>query len=355
MIKILIVDDSAVARQALRHILETSGDFRVVGEARNGREAQAAVARLAPDIVSMDINMPGVDGFEATRRIMENNPTPVVIVSSAENIKEVAMTSRAMIVGALDAVRRPKSQIDPGYKEDVEKLLDTLRVMAGVKTARRPQKTESLKATPAARLQARIDFVVIGASTGGPVALQTIFAGLPSDFPVPIAVVQHMTPGFISGLATWLSNSSELHVSVARDGTRVLPGHVYLAPDDFQMEITPVGRLVLIDAPPVNGLRPAVAPLFRSAAETYGNRAAGVLLSGMGEDGAAELKLLKDAGSLTIAQDKYSSIVHSMPGQAICLGAADHVLPPAAIASLLTKTIQMNDMISRLPRREQAS
>jgi two-component system chemotaxis response regulator CheB len=203
-----------------------------------------------------------------------------------------------------------------------------------VRRSRRPLPAPPARAQPALTAGA-IQVVGIGASTGGPPALQTILAALPRDFPAPLLVVQHIAQGFLAGMAEWLRNTTGWRVQIAAHGVSPLPGHVYLAPDDFHMGVSPGGAIQLSRQPPENHVRPAVSYLFRSLAATYGARAAGVLLTGMGADGAHELKMLKDAGAVTFAQDRESSIVHGMPGVVIAAGGATHVLPPQKIAETL--------------------
>jgi two-component system chemotaxis response regulator CheB len=177
--------------------------------------------------------------------------------------------------------------------------------------------------------------VALGASTGGPPVLQTILSGLPRDYPAPVLIVQHMAAGFVQGFAEWLAQSSALPVQLAAQGETILPGHVYVAPDEFQMKVERGGRIALSKDAPEGGLRPAVSYLFRSLVEAYGGEAVAVLLTGMGRDGAEEMKLLRDSGAITIAQDKESCVVHGMPGEAIKLDAAQLILPPEKIAPLL--------------------
>jgi two-component system chemotaxis response regulator CheB len=183
--------------------------------------------------------------------------------------------------------------------------------------------------------QAGIRFIGIGASTGGPPVLQTILSGLPKEFPAPLLIVQHIAWGFLPGMVEWLNQTTGLHVHIAAHGADPLPGHAYIAPDDFHLRISARGRIVLAREPPESGLRPAVSYLFRSLAQICGSNAIGVLLTGMGKDGAAELKRMRDCGAVTIAQDRDSSIVHGMPGEAIELGAATHILSADAIAGAL--------------------
>jgi two-component system chemotaxis response regulator CheB len=337
---VLVAEDSPVLRDFLVNILSAEADIQVIATAVDGVQAVDAVARLKPDVVTMDIHMPRLNGFEATRRIMENHPVPIVIVSSTMS-DQVAATFRAIEVGALAFVPRPHGIGHQDYAASAGDLVQTVRLMAEVKVVRRWPKPAMIRPRtapvepPGAARGPGAKLVAIGASTGGPIALQTILAGLSPDFPAPLLVVQHISPGFVRGFVEWLGTSSSLPVHVARQGDRPQAGHVYLAPDGAHMGIG-AGTIQLDDGDPENGIRPAISYLFRSVARTFGANAAGVLLSGMGADGAAELKRLRDAGATTVAQNKESSVVHGMPGIAIGLGGATHVLGPDEIPGLLT-------------------
>jgi len=344
LIRVLVAEDSPTLREFLVNILSAAPGIRVVATAVDGVQAVEAVARLKPDVVTMDIHMPRLDGFEATRRIMENHPVPIVIVSSTMS-DQVAATFRAIEAGALAFVPRPHGIGHQDYAASAAELVQTVRLMAEVKVVRRWRRPEAISRRPAPvdrptaapRLGGRI--VAVGASTGGPIALQTILAGLSPSFPAPLLVVQHISPGFVRGFVEWLGTSSPLPVHLARHGDRPLAGHVYLAPDGMHMGIA-ADTIRLDDGPPENGIRPAISYLFRSVGAAFGANAAGVLLSGMGADGAAELKRLKDAGATTIAQSEQSSVVHGMPGVAIAMGGATHVLDPSEIPGLLTQWAQ---------------
>ncbi len=340
MIKVLVVEDSPVVREFLVHILNSDPDIHVVGTANDGEDALDAVRRKQPDVITMDIHMPRMNGIEATRRIMETQPTPIVIVSGSQDTREVATTFDAVDAGALAVLRRPAGIGHPDYEATVRELVQTVKLMSEVKVVRRWLRRAAAVSRPGEtglkRAAARVRVIAIGASTGGPPALQAILAALPKDLPVPILIVQHMAAGFVRGFADWLAHSTGLPVHVAADGESILPGHVYVAPDEFQMKVENGGRIALAKDPPENGLRPSVSYLFRSVAAVYGGDAVAGLLTGMGCDGAEELKQLKDRGAVTFAQDKDSSVVHGMPGEAIKLDAAMLVLPPEKIAATLT-------------------
>jgi two-component system, chemotaxis family, protein-glutamate methylesterase/glutaminase len=342
-VQVLIVDDSSSVRMLLGHILDSDPRIQVIGTANNGREALEFVRRKIPDLILMDILMPEMDGFEATRRIMETQPVPIVICTG--NAREAGPLFRLMEAGAVACVEKPIGTEHKDFEEMVANLLQTVILMSQVKVVRRWRRHEKPNGATAPvlaleRAPAAVEVIGIGASTGGPPVLQTILAGLPKDFPVPILVVQHIASGFLAGLADWLNQTTGLQVHIAAYGIQPLPGHVYLAADDFHMGVGAGVRLVLSKEEPDNGLRPSVGYLFRSLAEVCGRNAVGVLLTGMGRDGAEQLKLMKDRGAFTIAQDRETSVVHGMPGEAIALNAATCVLPADKIAQALIAAVK---------------
>ncbi len=339
MIDVLLVEDSPTTAAHLGFLLGEATGFRLIGVASSAEQALRMLATSNPQVVLMDIHLPGIDGVEATRHIMSTRPLPVVLCTASTNAADLRLVMRCMEAGALAVVKKPR-----GFGEDdgdAAKLIETLRLMSEVRLVRRWSSTllapdlSSGVAPPAALAAPAV--VAMGASTGGPPVLQQILAELPRDFPLPILVVQHLAPGFVAALAQWLAAEAQRPVEVAQPGVTPRPGHVYLAADDGHLEVGPRGQLVLTSGAPVNGARPAVDVLFRSVGDRFGANVIAVLLTGMGRDGAGELKRLADLGALTIAQDEKSSAVFGMPGAAVALGAARNVLAPAAIAQLLAQ------------------
>ncbi|ARO87490.1 chemotaxis response regulator protein-glutamate methylesterase [Nitrosospira lacus] len=353
MINVLVVEDSSLVREFLIYILSADPDIAIVATAGDGEEALAAVRRHRPDVIIMDFHMPKLNGLEATRRIMETNPTPIVMVSGSDDSGEALTTFDAMEAGALAVLHRPVGIGHPDHKAAALNMIQTIKLMSEVKVIRRwPQMRKAAPLSPPAHMglvreSAQIQIVAIGASTGGPPALETILRALPKNFPVPVLIVQHISTGFVGGLAEWLSRSSGLAVHVATHGELPLSGHVYIAPDEYQMKVERGGRIVLTKDEPEHGLRPSVSYLFRAVAEVYGCDAIAGLLTGMGRDGARELRLLKEKGAITFAQDKDSSVVHGMPGEAIKLDAAMLVLPLGKIAAVLLNLVNHQGKIER--------
>ncbi|HKX52300.1 MAG TPA: chemotaxis-specific protein-glutamate methyltransferase CheB [Nitrosospira sp.] len=345
MINVLVVEDSPVVREFLIYILSSDPEITVVATAGNGEEALNVLRTHRPDVITMDIHMPKLNGLEATRLIMETQPTPIVIVSGSQDPAEVRTTFDAIDAGALAVLSRPAGIGHPDHEATARKMIEVVKLMSEVKVVRRWARMRGASPVPLPVslpllnrvVQTRI--VVIGASTGGPPALEAILSSLPKHFPVPILIVQHMTPGFMEGFVQWLKNSSNLPVHIARQGELPLPGHVYIAPDEYQMKVENRGEIVLTKHEPEHGLRPSVSYLFRSVARVYGHDTVAGLLTGMGRDGADELRLLKEQGAVTFAQDKESSVVHGMAGEAIRLGAATIVLPLEKIAAALTNLV----------------
>jgi len=349
MIKLLIVEDSPVAQEFLTHIFSSDPEIQVTGIAENGIEAIDIVRQNRPDVITMDIHMPMMDGYEATRKIMETVPTPIVVVSGSARAKEVTSTFRAMEAGALAVILRPPGIGHPDHDAAARELIQTVKLMSEVKVVRRisqKRREHVLSRLIEQELTKRVSNIkvaAIGASTGGPPVLQSILSDLPHNLSFPLLMVQHIARGFIEGFAEWLSGSSGFPVHIASHREPPLPGHGYIAPDGFHMGIDVGPRIVLSDHAPENGLRPSVAHLFRSVMRISGPQVVGVLLTGMGRDGVEELKAMKEKGAITIAQDKESSIVHGMPGEAIKIEAATHILPPEGISEFLAALSKKKD------------
>ncbi len=337
MIRVLVVDDSKVMQDYIKFILSSDPEIEIVGVANNGEEALAAVLNLKPNVITMDIHMPKMDGLEASRRIMETQPTPIVIVTSSLSIYESAYAFHALEAGALTMVPRPPGSDDPNAEFLYRELITTVKLMSQVKVITRPKIKEprqlaGIDSTPS---QDVFKLIAIAGSTGAPLVLKDIMMGLPKSLPVPVIIVQHMAAGFIEGMAKWLNQATGFTTRVAVHGESLQSGVAYLAPDQFNMGVDNNAKVVLTDSDYEHGARQSASYLFRSVAQVFGKSAIAVLLSGMGKDGAVELKKLKDCGAVTIAQDEKSSVVWGMPGEAVIIGGACKVLPSSQIAPAL--------------------
>jgi two-component system chemotaxis response regulator CheB len=351
-IRVLIVEDSPAFRDLLVAILQSEPGFQVVGIARHGAEGLRLAKRLRPDVITMDVHMPEMDGYEATRRIMEEMPCPIVMISGSLNKNEQKLSFNALQAGALSIMEKP-TLFDP--PEVRRHLLAQIRLMAEVRVVRRwrkkgdkngrspakaPSSSSPRLTLPPGKKDTDVNLIAIAASTGGPGALIRVLKPLPPDFPVPILVVQHVTAGFGQGLASWLNSQIPLSVRLGAHSVEPKPGEVLIAPDDYHMIVNNMGLIALSKAAPSHGLRPSANHLFHSVAEVYGRTAIGVILTGMGSDGADGLLAMSQSGARTIAQDEASCVVFGMPAVAIKLGAADYVKPLDQIAGALIKLIQ---------------
>ncbi len=333
-----MAEDSAVVREYLLYLLEEAEGFSVAGTARDGLEAVEQTKRLKPDVILMDVHMPRLNGYDATRRIMEEIPTPIVMISASFNRDEVGMTFEALKAGALTVLEKPGGPDHPQQAEQARQLVESLRLMAEVKVIRRwPRRSAPLlPAQLGAPANRRIRIIAVGASTGGPAVTAEILEKLPRGFEIPLLLVQHIASGFVRGLADWLNGQTSLTVKLAEPGEPMRPGTVYVAPDKCQMGVSKDERILLTNGEAAeDGFSPSASYLFRSVAEAYQRSAAGILLTGMGRDGAAGLLRLRELGGLTVAQDKESSVIFGMPAEAVRLGAAEYILSPDEIAVLI--------------------
>lgn len=348
-------EDSLPVSQLLVEVINNvtgKADLLVVGVAGNGSEAVELALRLRPDVIAMDVRMPILNGLEATRQIMAEQPTPIVLVSEVAET-DVALSLEALAAGALLVIPKPHGPGHPDFHSDAKKLRESLSLMAGVKVIRHWLPTYKNQTAPrlASRrtsvshpTQAAFDeqhrLVAIGASTGGPSALSNIIGNLPRNFTWPILITQHIMPGFGEGLAHWLSQTTGRRVVVAVEKmlVEIDSSQVILAPDDCHLCLNSQQQLIFDKSGPVNGIVPSVDVMFKSIAHyNVGNSVVGVLLTGMGRDGAAGLKLLRDMGGTTLVQDEASCVVFGMPKEAVALGAAEKVLPLSKIPQELVK------------------
>jgi two-component system, chemotaxis family, protein-glutamate methylesterase/glutaminase len=349
MIRVVLADDSATARELLRAVLEQDGDIRVVAEAHDGIEAVALVERHRPALVVMDVHMPRADGLAATKEIMTRAPTPIVIVSAVTR-RDVDLSLRATEAGALLALPKPGEPGSARFADAAAELRAMVRAMAQVKVVRRWSPTTLATRAPATGAPASLlsdrrpadrrpagpaDAVALAASTGGPAAVHRILLELPPTFAAPILIVQHIAAGFAAGFADWLDANCALPVKLAEHNEPLRRGVVYVAPDDVHLGVTSQRRVELVATPPIGRFRPSASFLFESAGRVYGRRLVAAILTGMGSDGAAGLAAAHADGAYVLAQDEASSVIYGMAQAAVASGVVDAVLPLERIASRL--------------------
>lgn len=354
-IKVVVVDDSALVRSLLSEIINKQSDMACIGAANDPLQAREMIRDLNPDVITLDVEMPKMDGLEFLSRLMKLRPMPVVMVSTLTE-RGADITMRALEMGAVDFVAKPRVGVSAGLRELGQEIVDKIRVASKARVSRHvaspmlgaaPQGSGSAgqaSATVPPRTMNRLStekIICIGASTGGTEAIKEILVDLPADSPA-IVITQHMPPGFTTSFASRLDLLCKISVSEARDGERILPGHAYIAPGGRQFSIERSGAnyvAVVQDTEPVNRHKPSVEVLFKSCARVLGPNAIGVMLTGMGADGAAAMKEMRDAGSYNFVQDEASCVVFGMPKMAIQYGAAHEVLPLKRIASALLERI----------------
>jgi two-component system chemotaxis response regulator CheB len=333
--RVLIVDDSAFMRKVLEEIIRSDPQMEVVGQAKDGREAITMAASLQPDVLTMDINMPRMDGIEATQHIMTQNPRPIVIVSS-ESRQGAASTLRALELGAIDFVTKPSSGIDLDMKNVRDELLRKLKMAAKVRVVRTAARHDAAGVGGAkpqvqpvnetANADVRFPVVVIAASTGGPATLMRLMPRFPKDFPAAVVLVQHMPVTFTSQLSLQLAEVAAIRVKEAEQNEALCPGTFYVCPGSHHLRISLVGRLKLDDGPRISGYRPCADVTLESAAAYAGANVVGVVLTGMGGDGAQGIRAVKAARGYVLAQDEATSTIFGMPAEAIRTGVVDQIL-----------------------------
>ena len=337
-LRVLVADDSAAARVLIRGILEADPELQVVGQAADGMEAVTMAGQLSPDVITMDVDMPNLNGLEATRRIMASVPRPIVLVSGVFP-PDLDNSFRALEAGAVTLLEKPRGPGSPSFTREAAELVATVKLMAGVKLVRRnaprPPGDGPAALATTGRAVAPLDLVAIAASTGGPPALAAVLRALPAGWTVPVLVVQHIGAGFDAGLVRYLDDCTPLAVILAEDGLRPQGPGVYVCPADRHLGVTAGRQLEVSTGEPIDGYQPSANHLFRTVAGVFGPAAAGVVLTGMGRDGADGLLALRQAGGLTIAQDQATSVVYGMPRQAVAREAVDAVVPVEGIAGIL--------------------
>ena len=364
-IRVIVVDDSALVRSLLSEIINRQRDMECIGTANDPLVAREMIRELDPDVITLDVEMPRMDGIDFLGRLMRLRPTPVVMISTLTE-RGAEVTMKALELGAVDFVAKPRVGLASGLNDLAAQIVDKIRVAAVAQVRRAPARDAApaagsagsaavAHAAPAAGLLGRLStekLICIGASTGGTEAIKEVLVQMPADSPA-IVITQHMPPGFTASFAARLNGLCQITVKEAVNGERILPGHAYIAPGGTQFHVARSGAnyvAVVDDGPPVNRHKPSVEVLFKSAAAVVGRNAFGIMLTGMGNDGAVAMREMKDAGSYNYVQDEATCIVFGMPREAIAHGAADEVLPlgqiaPALIARLRGTTDRLHHRI----------
>ncbi|WP_367067494.1 chemotaxis response regulator protein-glutamate methylesterase [Oryzisolibacter sp. LB2S] len=365
-IRAIVVDDSALVRSLLSEIINRQPDMECIGTANDPLIAREMIREMNPDVITLDVEMPRMDGIDFLGRLMRLRPMPVVMISTLTE-RGAEVTMKALELGAVDFVAKPRVGLAGGLNELASQIVDKIRIAAAAHVRRMPVRHASAivhpepgaaaaaPAQPPSALLGRLStekLICIGASTGGTEAIREVLVHMPADSPA-IVITQHMPPGFTTSFATRLNGLCQITVKEAVNGERILPGHAYIAPGGKQFSIARSGAnyvAVVDDGPPVNRHKPSVEVLFKSAAAVVGRNAYGIMLTGMGADGAAAMREMRDAGSYNYVQDEASCIVFGMPREAIAHGAADEVLPltqiaPALIARLRGTTDRLHHRI----------
>jgi two-component system chemotaxis response regulator CheB len=335
-VRVMVVEDSLVVRQLLVHIIASDPRLVVAAAVGSAEEALREIGRVRPDVISMDIRLPGMDGLEATRRIMSEQPTPIVVIADSIEDSSLKISMNALRAGALTVVEKPVGLSSDGYAAIAGTICTQLYIMSQVPVVRQRSFTPwHDTSAPRRELEwgmARPSLMGIAASTGGPPALAKVLGALPANFPLPVLLVQHMGAPFMEGFASWLNGLTSLEVRLAQDQDIPVAGRVYVAPGDRHLLLSSAGTLKLSAEPPLGNQRPSATMLFQSMARSLGSRGLGVILTGMGEDGAQGLVELRQAGGYAVAEDESTAVVYGMPAAAARMGGVNASLPLDMIA-----------------------
>lgn len=327
-------------------MLLKSPDIEVVGTATNGREALDLVPKVKADVICTDLHMPVMNGLEFTREVMATHPTPILLVSVTAYESSLS-AFEVLQAGAVDIFLKPRASFEIDYEQHAAQLIQKIKILSGVRVFRRPRSLAAMTVKPVASplqssiriTEAHLQVIVIGASTGGPQALYTILNTFPPDFPLPVICIQHINDGFLQGFVDWLASQSRVKMEIAKAGAVPLPGTIYFPQEGHHLKVDGRGRFVISPEPSFDGHRPSVTITMNSVVEYYGASACGVLLTGMGKDGAEGLLAVKNAGGITIAQDQATSVVFGMPKAAIDMGAACYILPLPEIGPMILNLV----------------
>ena len=353
MIRVLVADDSLLFRNVFVSFLQRDPEIEVIATACDGQEAVELVELHRPDVVTMDVNMPRMTGYEAVEEVMARCPTPIIMVTASVNKEEGRAVMKALALGAVDLISKPNFTSQAEGERAVDEIVSKLKMASKARVVTHlagMHKRERQRSLQEASPSGVATVVAIAASTGGPAALAKVLSMLPSDLPAAVVVAQHITDGFTPTLVDWLSGVSSLDVREGAPDLALAPGMAVIAPSGSHMTVDGRGRLCLVDSPPVNGCRPAADVLLPSVAEAFGRQVVGVVLTGMGRDGTAGLRAIRDRGGATVAQDQATCVIYGMPKSAIEAGLADVVAPIEEIAGKITRLVRRRVALLRTAR-----
>ena len=337
-IRVLLVEDSPTQRILEKKLLENDPEIEIIGEATDGEEAVEKALELKPDVILLDLQLPKMDGLEVIKKIMSKEPIPILVLSSVVNKSEKFSSMEALRRGAVNVMEKPSIEKGQSWMQIASEIIKNVKEVSKVHVV--PHIEISTIAPPKPKVEMpehEFEAVAIGASTGGPKLIHQILSALPVDYPMPVFIVQHIAPGFDEGFAEWLDKTVNIKVKLAKSSEDAHPATAYVAPVGYHMKVTPERKIYLDDGPPVNNQKPSADVLFESVAEVYGDKAIGVILSGMGKDGAAGLKKMKEAGAKVFALRAEDCVVFGMPGAAVEIGAVEKTSSLKEIIEFLVK------------------